>query len=201
MSSHAPDESCGLEAVLATDELERRPARSSDPAEETRLLLGLTRELSREPRNFFPFLITAILKVTHAESAGVSLLNEEIKRFVWPAVTGGLAPYVGAGTPSDFGPCGTVLDRRASLLFQHPERHFTYLKPILPPLEEVLLAPFFLDGKVVGTVWAVAHTKGRLFDAEDKRLLETLSSFATSAYELFLRNGTLQSMLVGQVAQ
>ena len=201
MSLTASDESCGLEAVLATEELERRPARSSDPGEETRLLLGLTRELSREPRNFFPFLIRAVVKMTNAESAGVSLLNEELKRFVWPAVTGGLAQYVGAGTPSDFGPCGTVLDRRASLLFQHPERHFTYLKPILPPLEEVLLAPFYLEGKPVGTVWAVAHTEGRMFDAEDKRLLETLSNFAGSAYQVFLRNGTLQSMLVGQVAQ
>jgi hypothetical protein len=164
------------------------------------MLLNLTRELASDPKNLFGSLVKVILKLSQAESAGVSLLNKDIGRFVWPAVTGGLAEYVGAGTPSDFGPCGTVLDRQTSLLFQHPERHFAYLAPIAPPLEEVLLAPFSVDGKSVGTVWAVMHTKGKMFDVEDRKLLETLSNFASSAYRMFLNNGTLESMLGAQPA-
>jgi hypothetical protein len=184
-----------LDSVIATGELHRRPARDPDTAGETRVLLNLTHALAREPEGFFQQLVAGAKTLTRAASAGISLLNEGARRFVWPAVTGGLAPYVGAGTPSDFGPCGTVLERRSPLLFQHPERHFTYLAPITPPLEEVLLAPFSVHGKPVGTVWAVLHTEGSLFDAEDLRLLESLTSFAASAYELFLSNGTLLPMM------
>jgi len=93
-----------------------------------------------------------------------------------------LDSYLGAGTPSDFGPCGTVRERQTTLLFLHPERHFTYLTPIRPDSEEVLLIPFYMNGKAVGTIWAVSHEKNRKFEAEDRRLLGSLSSFAASAY-------------------
>ena len=38
----------------------------------------------------------------------------------------------------------------------------------------------------MGTVWAVAHDDSRQFDAEDKRQLETLASFASAAYQTVL---------------
>jgi GAF domain-containing protein len=190
-----PQGSCDLDSVITTEELDRRPTRPPDIEKETRVLLSLTRELATVPKDFFGRLVAAALKLSIADSAGVSLLNKEQKRFVWPAVSGGLSSYVGAGTPSDFGPCGTVLDRQRPMLFSHPERHFTYLAPITPALEEVLLTPFFVDGKAVGTVWAVIHEAGREFDAEDRRLLENLSLFAASAYRELRRNGTLGPML------
>jgi GAF domain-containing protein len=128
------------------------------------------------------------------------LLDAERKRFVWPAVAGGLTPYLGGGTPRDFGPCGTVLDRDAPVLFRHPERHFGYLTPIEPPLEEVLLIPFHTHGKPVGTIWAVIHEKDRHFDEEDKRLLENLSQFASSAYQVLAEAGSLDRLLNMQPA-
>ena len=43
--------------------------------------------------------------------------------------------------------------------------------------------PFHVDGQAVGTVWVVAHDETRKFDAEDQRLLESLATFAATAYQ------------------
>lgn len=184
-----------LEEVIATGLLGTRKSREADLEGERRITSELMGELARQPEEFFPKLVQAVLDFTNAESAGISLLNKERKAFVWPAVVGGLSPHLGSGTPMDFGPCGTVLERNSAVLFQHPERHFTYLEPITPPLEEVLLVPFQMDGKPVGTIWAVVHERGHQFDAEDRRLLENLSGFAASAYRVLASSGRLKPFL------
>jgi GAF domain-containing protein len=184
-----------LDSVIATDELDQRGNRISDQKAETDAEMELTRELAKSPQDFFQKLADTVLKLSVADSAGISLLNEKKGRFVWPAVAGGLSPYLGEGTPSDFGPCGTVLERNKVLLFQHPERYFTYLEPITPPLEEVLLIPFHVDRKAVGTIWAVIHTPGRKFQAEDRRLLQNLSNFASSAFKVLAGVGALDPLL------
>lgn len=186
---------CDLEAVIATQRLDQRVARPADVQGETDALLEMLRDVAATPRIFFDKLVKEALGITKADSTGISLLDERQGRFVWPAVTGGLASYIGSGTPADFGPCGTVLDLNAPVLFIRPERHFTYLESISPPLEEVLLIPFHMDHKPVGTLWAVIHEKDRHFDAEDRRLLENLSSFAASAYRVLVSTGELEAVL------
>ncbi len=194
MSTHLRGPS-DLESVIATDQLRARPSRRPDEARETATLIKLQRELSGSPNDFFQKLTTATLELVHADSAGISLLYEERQSFVWPAVSGPLDPYLWEGTPQEFGPCGTVLERDTALLMVHPENHFDYLKPIHPPLEEVLLVPFYVNKKAVGTISAVIHTKGKKFDAEDKRLLESLSGFASSAYDTLVKTGGLAPLL------
>jgi PAS domain S-box-containing protein len=93
------------------------------------------------------------------------------------------SPHVGGGTPRDFGPCGDVLDRNRTLLFQHFERRYPYLLPVIPAAEECLLVPFYVGGKAVGTIWAIMHSDRRKFDAEDERLMSTLGQFASLAYQ------------------
>src|SRR5688572_24314214 len=124
MPDDPTEDVCDLEAVIATAELDRRASRKADREAENSALLRLTRELSQSPKEFFAKLVKWALKLSRADSTGISLLNEEERRFVWPAVAGKLESYLGGGTPSDFGPCGTVLERRSALLFLHPERHF-----------------------------------------------------------------------------
>ena len=175
---------CSLESVIATHELKRRVSRTPDRDAETEAELELTKELAKSPRDFFQKLADMVLRLTVADSAGISLLDEAKGRFVWLAVAGGLFPYLGEGTPSNFGPCGTVLDRDQPILFVHPERHFTYLAPITPSLEEVLLIPFHVDKRPVGTIWAVIHNQDRKFQFEDLRLLENLSAFASQAFKV-----------------
>lgn len=190
-----PAELCSLESVIATGELARRAKRKPDPARETKALLQLLQDLGAAPETFFQKLVESTLRLSNADSTGISLLNAQAKRFVWPAVAGPFQVYLWDGTPSDFGPCGTVLERDATQLMLRPDRYFTYLEPIRPALEEVLLVPFYIDGKAVGTIWAVIHEAGRHFDGEDQRLLESLSTFASSAYKTLLAAGMLDRML------
>jgi GAF domain-containing protein len=184
-----------LEAIIATEELRHRSSPPAGRAAETRAFLSLTQALAQSPHDFFQQLVNWALKLSVAGSTGISLLNVRKGRFVWPAVAGKLKSYLGSGTPSDFGPCGTVIDRDSSILFIHPERHFTYLAPITPPLEEVLLIPFHMDEKAVGTIWAVSHEKECKFTEEDRRLLESLSAYAASAYRVLANAGALEPLL------
>ena len=175
--------------------MKQRQSRISDRNAEEQAELELTQELAKSPRDFFQKLVNMVLRLSVADSAGISLLDEKNGRFVWPAVAGGLSPYLGEGTPRSFGPCGTVLDRNEPILFLHPEKYFTYLEPIMPPLEEVLLIPFHVGDKPVGTIWAVIHNKNHKFQLEDRRLLENLSAFASSAFRVLVSAGALESLL------
>jgi two-component system, sensor histidine kinase and response regulator len=175
-----------LESVLCTEELNRRPTRLRDYETENRALVSLAQALAESPRTILQTLADKILEVFRAGSAGLSLLTKEDggKRFYWPAIAGMWKPHIGGGTPREFGPCGDVLDRNVPLLFRHFERRYPYLLPVMPPAEECLLVPFYVGGKAVGTIWAIAHDDRRKFDAEDMRQLVSLGTFASSAYQV-----------------
>ena len=123
------------------------------------------------------------LEVLQADSAGLSLLTKDDKRFYWAAIAGAWQPYIGGGTPRDFGPCGDVLDCNVPMLFTHWERRYPYLQSATPLAAEGLLVPFYVKDKSVGTIWAIAHHDRHKFDAEDLRLLESLGRFASAAYQ------------------
>ena len=172
-----------LESVLCTQELNRRPSRPPDYETENRALAALLQSLADSPRSILQALADTILEVFKADSAGISLLTKDRERFYWPAIAGGWKPHIGGGTPRAFGPCGDVLDRNSPLLFTHPEQRYTYFLPVQPPAEECLLVPFYVEGKLVGTLWAIAHDTRRTFDGEDLRQLVSLGRFASLAYQ------------------
>ena len=176
-----------LESILCTEELNRRLSRAPDYEKENRALVELMSTLADSPGTVFQKLVDTILDVTRSDSAGLSLLTRDGKtpdicgmRFYWPAISGLWKPHVGGGTPRNFGPCGDVLDRNCSLLFKHLERRYTYFPP---PINECLLVPFYVAGKAVGTIWALAHDDLRKFDSEDNRIMVSLGKFAASAYQ------------------
>ena len=172
-----------LEAVVCTGELARRPARVPDYANENRALVKLAQALADSPRSILQTLADTILESFKAGSAGVSLLTQDEKNFIWPAIAGAWQPHIGGGTPRDFGPCGDALDCKAPLLFKHFERRYAYFAPVTPLIEECLLVPFYVEGKAVGTIWAITHDQHHKFDAEDLRQLESLGRFASAAYQ------------------
>jgi PAS domain S-box-containing protein len=177
------DSGVPLEAILRTEELYRRPSRPPDYEKENRSLLALVSMLSDSPRSILQALAEKVLEVLQADSAGLSLLTKDEKRFYWAAIAGAWQPHTGGGTPRDSGPCGDVLNRNIPMLFTHWERRYPYLGPATPLAEEGLLVPFYVNGKAVGTIWAIAHTSHRNFDTEDLRLLESLGRFASVAYQ------------------
>lgn len=172
-----------LESILCTEELLNRPGRPPDYAKENAALAALVGALADSPRTILQTLADKVLEVLDADSAGLSLLTKDGKRFYWAAIAGAWQPHLGGGTPRDFGPCGDVLDRNITMLFTHWERRYPYLNAAMPLAEEGLLVPFFVNGKSVGTIWAIAHRNHRKFDSEDQRLLESMGRFASAAYQ------------------
>ncbi len=172
-----------LESILCTEELYRRPSRPPDYEKENRALATLVSALADSPGTILQTLAEQVLEVLKADSAGLSLLTKDEKRFYWAAIAGAWQPHIGGGTPRDSGPCGDVLDRNLPMLFTHWERRYPYLSPATPLAEEGLLVPFHVHGKAVGTIWAIAHSNRRNFDAEDLRLLQSLGRFASAAYQ------------------
>jgi signal transduction histidine kinase len=182
-----------LESVLCTEELKRRPSRPPDYQAENQALLALAEELTNSPGSVLQRLVDIALELCRGHSAGISLLegdgppgglNPEGDHFRWHAVAGQWAPLIwNTTTPRDNGPCGTVLDRNITLLFSNAHRYYTQFAGVHPLLVEGLLVPFHVGGRAVGTVWVIAHDETRKFDAEDQRLLESLATFAATAYQ------------------
>src|SRR6266511_2341376 len=178
-----PQDVVDLDSIITTAELSQRPSRPPDYAAENRALIGLTQALAHPPHGILQKLAETALTLCRAHSAGVSLLEPDGKRFFWPAVVGQWACHAGGGTPRDYGPCGTVLDRDAAQLMSHPERHFTLFASVTPLIEEALVTPFYVEGRAVGTVWIIAHDQSRQFDSEDLRVMTNLGKFAAAAYQ------------------
>lgn len=175
--------SCTLEDVLITDELRSRPARRNFAAE-NRALSVLANGLTAPPEAVLPTLTALALKLCHADSAGISLLESGPPEvFRWTAVVGALAQKLHGSIPRYESPCGVVIERNDIVLFRGSERYFPRLQGSDPALHECLLAPFDRDGSPRGTVWAVKHHPDGRFNAEDARLLKSLSRFAAAAYE------------------
>jgi signal transduction histidine kinase len=172
-----------LASILLTEELHRRPSRPPEHEKENSALVALVTALADSPRTILQTLADKVLEVLHAGSAGLSLVTKDQKRFYWAAIAGAWQPHLGGGTPRNFGPCGDVLDHNVPMLFAHWELRYPYLSSAMPLADEGLLAPFHVNGKAVGTIWAIHHDKRRSFDAEDLRLLESMGRFASAAYQ------------------
>jgi PAS domain S-box-containing protein len=198
LEASIPDGAVPLESILRTEELYRRPSRPPDYGKENRALVALSSAMADSPRSILQTLAEKVLEVLQADSAGLSLLTKDEKRFYWAAIAGAWQPHIGGGTPRNFGPCGDVLDRNTSMLFTHWERRYPYLRPARPLAEEGLLVPFYVNGKAVGTIWAIAHTDHRKFDAEDLRLLESLGQFASAAYQVVASIDDLKSEIAAR---
>jgi PAS domain S-box-containing protein len=171
-----------LDAILLTEELWRRPARRPDYQSESRAFAKLSEALSESPRTILQTLAETALEILDADSAGLSLLTDDGAAFYWGAIAGAWKPHLGGGTPRNSGPCGDVLDHNKPLLFSHWEKRYPYLAEATPLAEEGLLVPFYIGNQAVGTIWVIAHSSRRKFDAEDLRQLESMGRFASAAY-------------------
>jgi len=189
MSSAQParsDSSAPLQAVIITDELSKRAARPANLAALNNALVTLAQTMANSPERILQHLVDAALDLCQAQSAGISLLEEEDGRpiFRWHGVAGQYAPHLWGTTPRDFSPCGTVLDTDSVQLMSRLDRHFSYFAEVTPRIEEALLIPFHVGGKAVGTIWVIAHDQSRGFDNEDVRVMDALGEFAAAAYQV-----------------
>ena len=183
LETSIPAGAAPLSSILLTEELRRRPSRPPEFERENGALAALVSALADSPRTILQTLAEKVLEVLDAHSAGLSLLTKDHKRFYWAAIAGAWGPHLGGGTPRNFGPCGDVLDHNCPMLFSHWELRYPYLGTATPLADEGLLVPFYVNGRAVGTIWAIAHDNRRKFEAEDLRLLESMGRFASAAYQ------------------
>ena len=191
-SAEFNDERLSVDEVLNTSELFRRASRAAEYAAENRALISLAQAMNEAPRTFLQKLAEIALGLCHADSAGISILEspERASMFRWLAVAGRYAPSINTSMARDACPSGMVLERDSVLLFDRPERHFPALREMNLPVLENLLVPLHSVGKPVGTLWVLTHSPERKFDAEDARLLTSLSRFASAAFEMI---GTVEA--------
>jgi signal transduction histidine kinase len=175
----------GPAAFAAVDiraELQARPRRSPDYEQENRALAILAREMASNPRNMLQKLVEVAIDLCGADSAGISLLDDDV--FRWEAIAGILAGERGGTMPRGASPCGVCIDENTTQLMYLPERCFPALR-VEPKAVEALLIPFHYQGAPIGTVWIVSHTEARKFDSEDERIVSVLAQFASSAWQLW----------------
>lgn len=172
-----------LNDVLITEELSRRSSRQPNLHAENQAMRSLARQLAQTPERMLQHLVDLAVELCDAGTAGVSLVEPQPDGeavFRWVAMAGLLASYVGGCTPCNFSPCGVCLEQGASVLFAYPERYFTYLQTINPPLVEGLVLPLIADGQALGTLWIATHDEQRQFDGEDVRLMTGLADFTVT---------------------
>jgi hypothetical protein len=147
-------------------------------------MIELGDELRADPTNILNKVAQLAMKLCHADSAGISILESNGDRdiFRWHAVAGGLAPNLHGSLPRDASPSGTAVERNSVLLFSEPERFYAELRGVSPHVYESLWAPWPSQGTPQGTLWVIAHTPERHFDAEDARIVQILARFASAAH-------------------
>ena len=182
------------DGVLITAELDRRPSRVADYKAESDALGTLATAMASAPKSVLQRLVEMALELCKAGSAGISIWDQSAPDvFRWIATAGEYSPYIGGTLPRHFSPCGLVLEQNRILLMADPVRLFPYIADLSTPAREVLLVPFYQGDAAVGTVWIVAHTPDRHFDAEDARIVTSLSRFAGAAVQVLGRIDAAES--------
>jgi hypothetical protein len=139
-------------ATLTEIALANRPSRTPDFEAESCALLGLADELVERPETVLSALCEMVVDFCKASSAGVSLISTDEAGgpvFFWPAIAGAWKSFIGGTMPRHASPCGVVIACEASLLFPGSHEFFAPFAGVEWPIVEVLLAPFFSDGRPV----------------------------------------------------
>jgi GAF domain-containing protein len=126
------------------------------------------------------------MKLTGAGSAGISLedMDEDSPVFRWIATAGEFSRYSNGTMPRNFSPCGTVVDRRKTLLMADPGRRYEYIRTKLhAPIRTALLVPYIRQGHYAGTLWVISHQEGTSFTTSDVQAIQSLTIFASTVLD------------------
>ncbi len=178
-----------LEAVLATHELELRPFREPDYAGENVALRELMAIYGERPEAIRQRLVEIVADRCGGDGAGLSVLEtgaDGVENLRWLATAGTFAIAQGTTVARSVSPGNTVISEQATQLFAQPGRLFPIMEDPIRTVYEEMIAPFWQDGKVVGTLWVLTHDEHRHFDSEDRRMLESLTLFASMAWQRHL---------------
>ena len=145
----------------------------------------LSREFGAGLTQVLQKLCELAIALCGAHSAGIRIeaAAEGTSIFRWRALSGEMTSCLPALISDNSTPYGPTGGCSAPRLFSRPEAPAPYVPVVEPSVSELLLIPFCVEDKPVGTLWVVSSENDRRFDAEDARLLTSLSQFAGAAYK------------------
>lgn len=165
--------------------LAARGSRPADPAAEAAAFAAVIRSMARHGSGTFDLIVQCALRLCRAGSAGISVLDASGSEAVlrWPAVAGLAHGQVTGSAPAAGLLCGAAIARAETLVLADPGKTYPALAQIEPPVTEAICVPIRSDGRIVGTLWALAHDAATAFDATDARILETLGHFVAATLD------------------
>lgn len=169
---------------LITHELSSRPRRTADYEAEASVLRRLAHALATSDSAMLDTLACEASRVCCAGSAGISVLEsppDSPARFRWAALAGHCAPLLNTYRPFDDSLCGVALTLGKPELFKTPQRYFSSIESVSPPVLEALLVPIPVGDGPWGAIWVMSHDENCRFDGEDLRLLSSLADFTGAA--------------------
>lgn len=171
--------SCPLESLLVVPQHGSLDEAADIQEAETRAFQELSDVLGATPGAALQALAALAMRITHADSAGISLEEETPAGtvFRWVATAGGLTPYVNGIMPRRHSPCGATLKAGKPLVMRDPALYYRYFEQFPLPVRVLLLVPFSRGDRLIGTVWVLQHTSPRVFTQHDLRAVESLSAF------------------------
>ncbi|MES2412450.1 MAG: GAF domain-containing protein [Pseudomonadota bacterium] len=179
--------------VIANRLLAERPSRTPDYKSEVEATTEVIKALRETPGTVLKKLSDAVRTLTNADSAGVSLSGRDQGKqiFLWQAAVGLFEKYLGSVVLHEESPCGCVLETDSTLLMVNPGDAYKTAAQVQPPIREVLLVPFHVEGRVAGTVWVISQS-AKTFDAEDARIVKNISELAALAYQTLIKLDNLE---------
>lgn len=179
--------------VFITDALAMRPVKYENLRHEKAAIQQLAERMADDPADVLPHFVALAMKLTDAESAGLSIFDRKMAPdvFEWRCLHGLLAPFEKATTPRNHSPCGVTLDVNRPMLLTHPERIYDWIAAEDLIVPEVLLVPLYVAGEPLGTLWVVAADEGH-FDRSHARLLSELATFVGIALKMERTNNKLR---------
>lgn len=189
LTSVAPD----IQKVIANYLLNDRPTRPADYKAEVEGTTEVIKALRETPATVLKKLSDTVRQLTGADSAGVSLSGRDHGKqiLLWQAAVGLFEKYLGSVVNHDESPCGSVIESDATILMIDPGRAYKTAAQVEPPIREVLLVPFHVEGRTVGTVWVISQS-AKQFDAEDARIVSNISELAALAYQTLIKLDNLE---------
>ncbi|SEK05552.1 GAF domain-containing sensor histidine kinase [Paraburkholderia diazotrophica] len=172
---------------LITSELSSRASRRPNHGAEAKVLRRLARALATSDAAMLDTLASEAARLCRAGSAGISVLESPPGRpasFRWAALAGHCAPLLNTYRPFDDSVCGVTLAMGKPELFRTPQRYFSSIEAVSPPVVEALLVPIPVGEGPWGAIWVMSHDENARFDAEDLRLLTSLADFTGAAMQV-----------------
>jgi GAF domain-containing protein len=178
---------CSLDEIIVSPGFASPQQAERAQCAQTEAVLALSSVLANSPDQALQRLVELAMEGIDAESCGISLEEKDEAGVYlrWIATAGEFSRYVNGTMPREFSPCGTAIDLREPLVMRSPVRYYAYISQLHAPVRTVLLVPFARGGKLVGTVWAGAHTQDRTFTYSDLRFVQHLANFASDVLDAF----------------